>query len=47
MVKQFGESLQADMVHTAYICFFLFEASTEKLFASFHYHVLFFCLVTV
>ena len=47
MAKQFGESLLADLVHTVFM-FFLFDASTKKLFESFHYHVLFcFCLAAV
>ena len=49
MVKQFRESLLADLVHTVYrYMLFLFDASTEKLFECFHYHVLFcFCLAAV
>ena len=48
MAKQFGESVLADLVHTVFICtFFLFDASTKRLFLSFHYHVLFFCLAAV
>ena len=36
-VKQFGESFLADLVHIVFIyAFFLFDASTKKLFASFH-----------
>ena len=43
-----GELLQADMVHTAYICcFFRFDAGPKKLFVSFNYHVLFVCLAPV
>ena len=35
-------------IHCIYICFFLFDASTKKLFESFHFHVLFcFCLAAV
>ena len=49
MAKQFGESLLADLVqiYCIYICLFWFDASTKKLFVSFHYHVLFFCLAAV
>ena len=49
MAKQFRESLLADLVHTVYTyMLFLFDASTEKLFESFYYHVLFcFCLAAV
>ena len=37
MVKQFGESFLADLVHIVFIyAFFLFDVSTKKLFASFH-----------
>ena len=49
MAKQFGESLLADLVHTVFIyAFSWFDASTKKLFVSFHYHVFFFfCLAAV
>ena len=48
MSKQFGESVLDDLVHTVFIyALFLFDASTKKLFVSFHYHVLFFCLAVV
>ena len=47
MAKQFRECLLADSVHTVFIYIFLFDASTKKLFVSFHYHVLFFCLAVV
>ena len=45
MAKQFGESLLDDLVHTVFVyALFLFDASTKKLFVSFHYHVFFFFL---
>ena len=37
MAKQFRESLLADLVRTVFTyAFFLFDASTKKLFVSFH-----------
>ena len=48
MTKQFRESLLAVLVHAIFIYPFFFDASTKKLFESFHYHVLFgFCLAAV
>ena len=41
MAKQFKESFWL-ICYILYICFFLFDASTMKVFASFHYHVSFF-----
>ena len=46
MDKQFRDSLLADLVHTVFVYSVLrFDASTKKLFVSFHYHV--FCMAAV
>ena len=47
MAKHFRESLRADLLNTVFIYVFLFDASTKKLFVSFHYHILFLCLAAL
>ena len=50
---KYGETVQRIFTswfrtYSIYICyFFRFDACTKKLFVSFHYHVLFFCLAAV
>ena len=49
---KYGETVQRIFTswfstYCIYICFFLFDASTKKLFESFHYHVFCFCLAAV
>ena len=47
-VCKFRESVLADFsTYCIYICLFLFDASTKKLFEKFHYHVFCFCLAAV